>query len=542
MTTIILDRTLSDNTKKLDYVADLVVQPTLNIANGNMYFSEYEHSQHLVKPMTHNNFINSIITAYNAHISWRVRPDDLHMVLQMAFATCFNNNAQQLRHFFIAHEGKMKLKIESSRFYLNYFCETFKQMMADNVKDPEFIRAFTQRYTTTTALLGTVSNMFLMNALKEYFSFEMHLSCGIPSIIMEGTLEDWHKLKAFYEYFKNLLEETELKEWFKHFDIIMDMFIKMRNLKAINNASEDDLDYEATPDIKELCKRVISFVPVGSGGDTILGGWARLFVPYSDKNKIIGGLNKPIKCLDINWEIPPGGALCSYTQQDILKEYYMASGWNSMQTSYLTTPAMLIVPEGDGDKTYYVELYAGFFNPVIYTSIGGYLSVGTNIGFIMREDTALQKQKLVEDYMKQGVYKERGFIRCPIALKDKFWEISAAFDVCGGNYYVPDKANRKKYYEEQGVTKIKCEKKNKAGTFTLYGYDTVRVPEHFKPNTREILMCFDINHVITDEHIVFYQQQPLEKVAPNTEPSSQPGTGQNAQLGTGQNTIIYFDI
>ena len=144
--------------------------------------------------------------------------------------------------------------------------------------------------------------------------------------------------------------------------------------------------------------------------------------------------------------------------------------------------------------------------------------------------------------MKQGVYKERGSIRCPIALKEKFWEISAAFDVCGGSYYVPDKANRKKYYEEQGVTKIKCEKKNKAGTFTLYGYDTVRVPEHFKPNTREILMCFDINHVITDEHIVFYQQQPLEKVAPNTEPSSQPGTGQNAQLGTGQNTIIYFDI
>ena len=143
--------------------------------------------------------------------------------------------------------------------------------------------------------------------------------------------------------------------------------------------------------------------------------------------------------------------------------------------------------------------------------------------------------------MKQGVYKEHGSIRCPIALKEKFWEISAAFDVCGGSFYVPDKANRKKYYEEQGVTKIKGEKKSKAG-HTLYGYDTVRVPEYFKANIREILMCFGIDYGFSEEKIVFYQPQPLEKVAPNTEPSSQPGTGQNAQLGTGQNTIIYFDI
>jgi hypothetical protein len=57
----------------------------------------------------------------------------------------------------------------------------------------------------------------------------------------------------------------------------------------------------------------------------------------------------------------------------------------------------------------------------------------------------------------------------------------------------------------------------------------VRVPEHFKPNIREILMCFDINHVITDEHIQYYQQ-PLEKVAPSS------------QTGTGQNTIIYFNV
>jgi hypothetical protein len=46
-----------------------------------------------------------------------------------------------------------------------------------------------------------------MNALKEYFSFEMILSCGIPAVIMEGTQADWQKLKEFYEYFKNFLKD-----------------------------------------------------------------------------------------------------------------------------------------------------------------------------------------------------------------------------------------------------------------------------------------------------------------------------------------------
>ena len=518
MLKVVLNRTLSDNSDNIEYAADLKVQQQyVDMTNPDVHFSEYEHATHLVKPVTHNNFINTALSAYNWHIDWRIRPDDIQMVLQMAFSTCVNNNAQQMRDLFVKHQGKMKLSAGSSRFDLNYFCDTFKTMMRENVKDPEFIDAFTTQYTTTTQLLGTVSTMFLMNALKEYFSFEMVLSCGIPAIIMEGTIEDWDKLKAFYEYFKNFLKDTELKEWFTHFDIIMDMFIKMRNLVKITNADEDDLDVEATPDIKELWKRVISYVPEGSGGDTILGGWIRLFVPYSKKNKLIGGLDKKIKCLDITTPPPSiDEKVCTYSEQAILKEYYLAGGWNSMQTSYLTTPADLIIPEFDGDHTYNVEFYAGFFNPVIYTTIGGYLSVGTNVGFIMRADTLLEKEKKMNEYILMGVKRRpRGGLDIPITLQDKWSEINRVFDECSCTWYVVDLEKKIEFYLKNGVKKTTSDIKNRTGmVFTTI--DTLEIPENLRANSDEIFLCFGIRTYEQDK-CTFYQPlgQPLEKVVPN---------------------------
>jgi len=508
MLKVILNRTLSDNTDKIEYAADLKVQQQyLDMTNPDVHYSEYEHSTKLVKPMTHNNFINTALAAYNGHIPWRIRPDDIQTALQMAFATCFNN--MQNCHMFVAHQGKMKLSVANTRFDVNYFCDAFKTMMRDNIKDPEFIDAFTTHYTTTTPLLSTVGNMILMNTLKEYFSFEMVLSCGIPAIMMEGTLEDWQKLKAFYEYFKNFFRETELKEWFPHFDIIMEMFIEMRHLK-----DTDEDDAEAPDHIKELWKRVISYVPEGSGGDTILGGWIRLFVPYTEKNKLIGGLERKIKCLDISTAIPTiDEKNCSYKEQDILKDYYVAGGWNTMQTSYVTTPTDLIIPQFDGDKTYKVELYAGFFNPVIYTSIGGYLSVGSNVGFIMREDSVIRKQAQKEEYIKMGVRKKsRGGLEIPITLQDQWTEINKAFDECSCTWYVIDLEEKIKFYLENGVKQTTRDITNRSGC-VFCTINSLEIPEKLRPNSDEIFLCFGIGSYEKDK----CTYQPLEKVVPKPE-------------------------
>ena len=487
---------LNNNLLKQDiekHISDLIIQSNLDLSTPSLYYSEYEHTTNMIKGSTHNHLINAFIAAYNNHLPLRLRPDDILMALQMIIATCINNNSEKMRNLFVEHSDKMTLTVTRATFDLNYFCNQFKLLMQKNIKNPEFITKYTTSFSTTSILHSTISNMFLMNSLKEYFSFEMILDCGIPSVILEGTQEDWLQLKDFYEYFKNFLKDTELKDFFLHFDIIFYMFIEMRLLQEEGIA-------EATNNMKKLWERVISFIPQGSGSDTILGGWARLLVPYSSENTLIG-FDKKIKCLDIEINVPCNIENCSYKEQDILREYYFASGWNSMQKSCLITPCDLLVPEEivpinqeyidvqDGMVLYKVELYSGFFNPTIIDNV-----VSTNVGFIMREDMGVVKQKMKKEYINQGCKIEGPFnsLMIPITLKSKFSEISDCFDTHDGRYYVVDKEKKIEYYLNNGVIKKTIEKK-------MYGIKSnnlqiVSIPEKFRDCADEIYMCFNINH------------------------------------------------
>ena len=183
-----------------------------------------------------------------------------------------------------------------------------------------------------------------------------------------------------------------------------------------------------------------------------MGGWTRLLVPYSDKNTLIG-FDKKIKCLDIAINVPCNIENCSYNEQAILREYYFASGWNSMQKSCLITPCDLLVLEElvpkninqeyidvqNGMGLYKVELYSGFFNPTIIDNV-----VSTNVGFIMREDMWVIKQKMKKEYINQGCNIEGLFnsLMIPITLKSKLHEISDCFDTYGATYYVVDKEKK----------------------------------------------------------------------------------------------------
>jgi len=293
----------------------------------------------------------------------------------------------------------------------------------------------------------------------------MILECGIPSVILQGNLEDWIQLKHTYQFFKSIFEETELKNWFRHFDKIMELFMKMRNLQESDSVNADDY-------IKEMWKRVISYVPQGSGGDKILGGWIRLFVPYSSNNKIIGGLDTDIACLDLT-KPEPSKSRNYYKWQDDMKEFYIASDWNYTTSSIVTTPAKLI----DYDKTEYkVEFYSGFYPPHLSDSN----VVCMNIGYMMREDQEVKTNKLKRYYLSKGVIiKDKYRILIPKCFQKKYSEILDIFGVHMFNYYGVDleEETRKQYFIDNGIQKVK------GGN--MYG-SKLQIPSKFKDNKIEI--------------------------------------------------------
>lgn len=458
--------------------------------NPSNYYSQYEHTEHLLGEakngsqvnhryqQTDHHLVNGFLYAYNNHLPLKIRPDDIQLIIQAVLSICVNNNAEKFRPLFVDHAGKMKISVKSETFDPDFFCTVFTGAMKSNLKDPIFVDKFSAKYSTTTPLIRTVSNMMLMNTLKEYFSFEMILGCGIPNIILCGSQGDWKVLSENYIYLKNFFKGTELDNWFKHFDTIIEMFLEMRMLGVSGSVRAPD-------HIKELWKRVISYVPQGSGGDKILGGWIRLLIPYTTDNKLIGGLDKKVPCLDISMSDPSLGEKgITYAMQDKLRDFYIASGWSTVPKSNVITPATLI--DYDGTE-YQVEFASGFFESAF---VDGCVSM--NIGFIMTENMTIKTEAKQAYYLEKGVQKEKcGMLLIPRFLRFETDEIQKAFDAHGWSLYGkdPNEEAEKQKYLDLGVI---IELKNRNSIF--------RIPEVLKEQEKYIRTLFEVYGWIKSEY------------------------------------------
>jgi hypothetical protein len=311
-------------------------------------YEQKQYKNNIYPERTCNGLVNAFLLAYNNHLPLRLKPDDIHLAIQMVFSTFVNYNAEQLRQTFVSHQDKKELIVNLAVFDFNAFTELIKIQMREHILDKNLLTTLSCDYSTTTYLITAVSNAIIMNTFKEYFSNTCVLGCGIPSIILEGTQDDWNKLYDKYTALKSFclsIDNCELKDWFSCMDILMTMFKELRNLRESGEINAPD-------NYIKLWERVISFIPYGSGGAKILGGWISILSPYSSQNKLKNFV-KDLPCIDINKDIPKN--IGGYTYQNILKKYYGGRMWDDLQDSMLSTPMKLI-----SDIEYEAEMIAGF--------------------------------------------------------------------------------------------------------------------------------------------------------------------------------------
>jgi hypothetical protein len=460
MLKVILNKTLEK--KNINDFSTLKNQ-SLNMDNLENYYSEYEKTTNLIKygNNTKNNFVNAFLQAYNYHKTLRLRPDDIKLQLLMIISTFINNNAEMMRPFFVDHKGKKELTVFFDAFKPNQIFGEFGRQLEGNIKCPEFAKHYKHKFSTTTELISVVNNMTLMNTLKEYFEFTMICMCGIPSVELEGTQEDWNELKQTYEYFKGITGQYELKEWYNHFDVIMDMFIEMRMLQESGTIDAPD-------HIKKLWERVISYIPVGSGGDTKLAGWIRLFCPYSSSMKLIDGLDKNLECFNIDSE-------------PLLYWYKRGDDWNTVPSSIVITPATMKFDQGEEELTSYkVEIHSGFYIPYYNMDDD---TIEMNIGFKIKEAEDVEYDRMTKHYEKKGVYVKGNTIMIPKVLRkerDNIYKYISGTKHMRTEYYGadPEQEATKEYYLSNGVI--------------IESKYNITAPSKFKDEVDKIKDAFDV--------------------------------------------------
>jgi len=211
----------------------------------------------------YNGLVGAIHMAFDQHRPLILDPDCIWLAISQSLARHIEMNAEELRHHFVNHEGKETIKVVRNNYikgsqnnWIDSFDE-FSSKIKDYIgKKHDLIIA---NFSTTGPLQKAVSEIVLMDSMKSYFSYECYTWCGIPSITLEGTVEDWKLLRSKAQ----CLGEFGLSDWVdNHLLPVLDQFVE---------ASQGNVD-------KKFWKSIYNMN--GGSGKPNFNGWVNTFFLY----------------------------------------------------------------------------------------------------------------------------------------------------------------------------------------------------------------------------------------------------------------------
>ncbi|KAM5540277.1 hypothetical protein V8D89_006096, partial [Ganoderma adspersum] len=183
-----------------------------------------------------NGFVHTVVEAYGQHHNLRIRPDDVWIAILSQLSFYVNKHAEELRKYFVfqhfvVHRGKKELRVEAvgSRYTVNFGCMAVQmsRQIHENIRtlviDKTLVEWVLPDFTTSTPQDTTICSVLLMLTLQKYFAYSFHITCGLPSVTLEGEKADWERL---YDRFNRLLElGTEPEQWAAMLHPILHQFV-----------------------------------------------------------------------------------------------------------------------------------------------------------------------------------------------------------------------------------------------------------------------------------------------------------------------------
>ena len=254
------------------------------------------------------------VSAYADHHPLVLSPDMIWITICQGFSKYVNAHAEELHNKFVEHDGKATLKIELKKqlnpkqYNWAAMVDTFSVMINRNTKNG-IADIITADFSTTTAKARIASEVTLMDCVKEYFEYELfYAACGIPSITLQGTADDW----------RHLLEKTKqlakfgIDDWIDELEPILTQFIKAAEGKPKQRFWKSIVRKWETDEWRgPICSRFGS-------KPTKVNGWILKFFPDKNEKTIkhqpwTVAVSPSKVCVPIKYrEILPGGVENEY--------------------------------------------------------------------------------------------------------------------------------------------------------------------------------------------------------------------------------------
>ena len=156
-------------------------------------------------------FFSAVLASYRNHWALRTCPEDWWYTIIHKIATAIDESSskESVKNFFVNHQGKKKIIVLIPKLKGTNFSWLFDQMtqgITDNIKVPSYVKTFLADFSTSADYHKICSQIAVMASAQEYFDYEIGgISCGIPALEMEGTIEDWRNLKKKFKQLRTIL-------------------------------------------------------------------------------------------------------------------------------------------------------------------------------------------------------------------------------------------------------------------------------------------------------------------------------------------------
>lgn len=213
-------------------------------------------------------FVSALYYAYADHRKISISPDMIWLLICQGFSTHVNVNPEKFRTKLVTFNNKKKIIVNTQSISNDFKKGSINSpwplafpVMADSIS--KYVKSdvhnlYVQKFTTTSYIEKAAYEIALLDVMSGYFEYEYATACGIPEIIIEGTKEDWQKIKNKLNSFRGY----DIDNWIDSLEPIMQQFI---------NASENKIDNDFWANI---------FKQKEESGGPYITGWIIKFFPY----------------------------------------------------------------------------------------------------------------------------------------------------------------------------------------------------------------------------------------------------------------------
>ena len=144
----------------------------------------------------------------------------LILILQ-GFSRFMDKYSELVREKFVNFKKKKEISILREGYLKDFKEKDWEGIIDEFVQNiqnevgKDIISNLQSNFTTTNSTRLTASQVSIMSSMKQYFNYKLYvIACGVSSITLEGTKEDWEKIKSKLEFLSK--KEFALGWWTKH--------------------------------------------------------------------------------------------------------------------------------------------------------------------------------------------------------------------------------------------------------------------------------------------------------------------------------------